>query len=303
MSSQSVRYDEKNGVVYFPDDDMKSAIALPCPSPLIDGAARQAVIEIDPAYLGQSLRDVLDSMPDMEFGAPEVMTLDEAGRGKLAGMHSLGAEPTLGALLDASSRGFSPLAGESVMGLQEDELGTHNAVTEACCNAFDNMCGTEGAVYAVEVRTVGSGAEPTYALVAGDDAAEQIDNLAGFHKDGVDWGEHNGSLALRAHDLGCTQLTFHELTGEAADMFRDEAGTIDAAEVSSDAVRDAYFDPASIVPPSVTLCDVQLCVDDLMDELEHGESAESLDEMMSAKCSEAEIDEGAGRGNDTEIGR
>ena len=289
MSSQNVRYDEENGVVYFPDEEMTSAVALPCPSTLIAGAARQAVIEIDPGYLGQSLREVLDGIPEMEFGSPEAMSLDETDRGKIERMCSLGEEPTLGALLDASSRGFSPLAGASVRRLQEDELGTHNAVTSAACNAFDNMCGAEGAVYAVEVRAVGSGAEPTYALVAGDNAAEQIDGLAGSHKDGVDWGEHNGSLALRAYDLGCTQLTFHELTGEAADAFRDEAGTIDVLDASGDEVRGAYLDPGAVVPPSVTLCDVQLCVDDLMDELEHGESAESLDEMMSAKMNEAEL--------------
>ena len=115
---------------------------------------------------------------------------------------------------------------------------------------------------------------------------DQIEDETPFSRDGADWGECGGDLALKVYSEPPTLLTFHELTPAGLDLLRDEDGFF--SDVPSEAVEKVFGDETLTMPSMLTLLEVELKVDDALAELEtQPEATESLDELVSAKTEES----------------
>jgi len=198
---------------------------------------------------------------------------------------------------------FEPFGGKTRTEYQEDELAIPHATFAAVINALDEIMfpkdeqgewPSECQTYFAVQRLSGTDENRDYFLLGGDGllcCVDQIEDETPFSRDGADWGECGGDLALKVYSEPPTLLTFHELTPAGLDLLRDEDGFF--SDVPSEAVEKVFGDGTLTMPSMLTLLEVELKVDDALAELEtQPEATESLDELVSAKTEESSLDAG-----------
>lgn len=130
--------------------------------------------------------------------------------------------------------GFVPFGGKERTECQEDELAIPHAMFSAAINALDEIMfpeddqgewSSECQTYFAVQRVSGSDENRDYFLLGGDgllSCADQIEDETPFSRDGADWGECGGDLALKVYSEPPTLLTFHELTSAGVDSLCEE---------------------------------------------------------------------------------